>query len=822
MYGDPAVKSAATAADAYPRTSPASLSSSPSRHATAACPAAVLSGESGGASVRSAYQATSQTAAAVPHRSRLAFADTALAGLQGLDLTVSPTEGDALRIARRRAVPPSSTSEGSSNTAPGKSGGGIEECATAPIGPSSSSHPNAAAASQGLQQQQQQHVDAAVPRPFIVEVSVVPLTDPFRILRHSDVVGGLVRIPKVATTSLLSFAFGLVTCWAAMRRVKVFDRPPPPPTAAAAAVAVGETVSSGWAALPSLLRRSFFGVSGRAVLLAALRWAQVATLVLWFRRFLRSRIVSARPVSIVENASATPFGVAYVSRSVLGLLGSSHAGTHADQPPHYCPPQGQVRQQISSPQSSSSLSLEPFPIEHYCGSAVVIDVSDLIEAQWARAFAEARRRPTPAAVACPVGKDNGATSSSSSRGLCPIASGDALAITEAMIRAVLQGEGCGAGAKCSDGEAQPTSQRTVVSGDAFGSEGGDGGDEDGGHASKSCAGVGASYPQRSAHTPSQSSPPPPSCGLELDTVYRVLFITRRRRADRRGVRIGEGEGAPQGVDEWREAFFGGYGMASTREEAEAAEVFYSSSAAAAAAGPSYPYRFPPANFVSDAFDALQCFPAYTAAGHSTSFLTPKAAEALAELLPRAVLVGIDGPEMGHPCPRTLLALSAAAAGDTVSNTNTNTAGNTSNGAETGKTAAECITPKHEGPHGIFHRRGIAVLEGLWMEPVARTMGGGAVGRRHFYERLRREAEVADAAAAFAPSAAGADGGNGGVSTAEDLDAAQGGTDADDGLYGDEPALPPSRFAMGVLMTVFSATRNFADAKGCSVIFFPSP
>lgn len=165
-----------------------------------------------------------------------------------------------------------------------------------------------------------------------------PSLPPFRVLSEQDLFRELVAVPKVENTAILGVVVGAVM-WA-----------------------VG--TGGGWG-------------KDRRGWAAAIRVALVALIGLVFRRVVRGRRPSViGPISKYEDVSSSSAGVCCVSSRVVCVT-NSHAGTHADQPPHFHPEHGQSQ-------------LGAYPEEHYTGLCVVVDVSRLILEQHARASVEDR------------------------------------------------------------------------------------------------------------------------------------------------------------------------------------------------------------------------------------------------------------------------------------------------------------------------------------------------------------------------------------------------------------------------------------------------
>ena len=155
-----------------------------------------------------------------------------------------------------------------------------------------------------------------------------PSLPPYRVLAEEDIIKELVAVPRVETTATVSLLAGI-----AMWVVSVGRLPR------------GE---GGWLRLARLALALVIGIL--------------------LRRFVNTRRPSVLgPVSKYEDVSSNPKGVCCVSSRVVCVT-NSHAGTHADQPPHFHPTHGSSR-------------TGSYPKEHYTGLCTVVDVSELIQEQ---------------------------------------------------------------------------------------------------------------------------------------------------------------------------------------------------------------------------------------------------------------------------------------------------------------------------------------------------------------------------------------------------------------------------------------------------------
>ncbi|ORC88340.1 uncharacterized protein TM35_000172120 [Trypanosoma theileri] len=168
-----------------------------------------------------------------------------------------------------------------------------------------------------------QAVDLTV-NPSVVRATFPGLT-PFRRLCTRDILTELVQLPSVSVTSHVSFLMGALWTLTQLSR----------------------RTSNGAAKTVSLLRL-FLGV----------------LLITVYLRFVKVRQPVIASVSKLLDVSSSPRGPCCVMNNVLSIT-NSHAGTHADTPQHFC----------------FDACAEPFDNDHYTGDVVIVDISDLLEAE---------------------------------------------------------------------------------------------------------------------------------------------------------------------------------------------------------------------------------------------------------------------------------------------------------------------------------------------------------------------------------------------------------------------------------------------------------
>ncbi|KAH9578991.1 Kynurenine formamidase/cyclase-like [Trypanosoma melophagium] len=169
----------------------------------------------------------------------------------------------------------------------------------------------------------QEAVDLTV-NPSVVRATFPGLT-PFRRLSTRDILTELVQLPSISTTSHVSFLFGALWTLTQLSRR-----------------------TSGMTAKSISFLRLFLGV----VLMVVYSW------------FLKSRQPVVASVSKLMNVSSSPKGPCRVMNNILSIS-NSHAGTHADTPQHFC----------------YEAHTESFDNDHYTGDVVIVDISDLLEAE---------------------------------------------------------------------------------------------------------------------------------------------------------------------------------------------------------------------------------------------------------------------------------------------------------------------------------------------------------------------------------------------------------------------------------------------------------